>query len=108
VQRRGIELSTALQRCSVTKRKQLLALRVSGNFTISVIQKLVDTSKSIQIPTHHVQNGTVTYRRGITALISPKPPDRLWCPSDFLFIGKREFFHVNKTDEVAIWSVISM
>lgn len=71
-----------------------MALHISGDFTISVIQKKVDTSKSLQIPTHYVQKGTVTYRKEafiITPLISPKPPDGLWCPSNFLFIGKREF-----------------
>jgi len=73
-----------------------MALRVSGNFTIPVIQKQnVDASKSLQIPTHHVQEGTVTYRKDtfiITPLISPKLPDRLLCSSNFLFIGKLEFF----------------
>jgi hypothetical protein len=91
-----------------------MALRVSGNFTIPVTQKIVDTTKSLQIPTHHVQEGAVTYRKDtfiIKPLISPKPPDRLSSlrnlqtvshlsetsrPSlvliKFLFIGKRKFF----------------
>jgi len=67
-----------------------MALRISGNFTISVIQKIVDMSKSLRIPTHHVQ----TYRKDtfiMTTIISPKTPDRLWCPSNILFIGMREF-----------------
>jgi hypothetical protein len=71
-----------------------MALPISVNFTISVTQKNVDTSKSLQIPTHHVQKCTVTYGKEafiITPLISPKLPDRIWCPSNFLFIGKREF-----------------
>jgi len=59
-----------------------MALRVSGNFIIPVTQKIFDKSKSLQIPTHHVQEGTLTYRKEafiITPLISPKPPDCVWC-----------------------------
>jgi hypothetical protein len=40
-----------------------MALRFSGNFTIPVVEKIVDKSKSLQIPTHHVQEGTLTYRK---------------------------------------------